>query len=113
MSVNDLSGVGRPLAKAVDAIRATVGALYEPKRIRRRAMAEADSTIIAAEAQAAKTAILDRADRRLEEERIRHQMNLEAIVSYAVEMAENRTVTSSIDPDWVFYFLEEGKNVSD
>ncbi len=90
-----------------------------PRRIRSRAKAEADATVIRAGADAAADAIRRRASRRLDEEDIRHQANLEGVAERAVAALPGAvaahpasTGVDSVDDDWLDIFFASAKGFS-
>ena len=112
-----------PVSKLIDHVAGLVGAIDEPKRIRRVAAAEADATRIQAEAQveAAKTRALGilaidelavRAHRRVDSRELRRQKNIEAIVVGAAHQLPNPVSTAPVDEDWLYQFLDECQDVS-
>jgi hypothetical protein len=47
-AISDLAGLSEPFCKLIEATRAGLGVMYEPRRIRNRALAERDASIIKA-----------------------------------------------------------------
>ena len=110
--IKDLSGLGEPAGKLIDAFRAVSATLFLPSHIRRVAKAKAESAILIAEGEAAATEIAARTRRRIEADDVRHQANLEAIAERASHHLPAKLPSASVDPDWVFHFRDEAKNTS-
>src|SRR5437867_3453461 len=107
MDIKDLTGLSKPLEKAVDAIRAAVGTWYEPTRIRREARAKADALAIYAEGEMKNADKLRRAAGRIAAVEARRQTNIEAIADRTLGEIPERVSTAPVDPDWVSLFFEE------
>lgn len=87
--------------------------IYEPTAIRRRARAEADSTVIRATAEAEAAEILDRARARIAAREVRRQRNLEAIVTKAIPQLPETGSGAPLDEDWVAEFANASQDTSD
>jgi len=112
-SLLDLRDLSKPACKLIDAVSGAVGILYEPTRIRRRAKAEADATLIAAKAGVTVDDIQLRAKARVKNKERRRQQNIESVVSQAVTFLPESVSAERVDDDWVFQFFEHSQDVSD
>jgi len=102
--------------KVVDAVRDYVGVRYEPTRIRRKALAEADAAIILANGDVRAQQVRAHALARLEFRETRRQDNIEGIVRGAIEAAPGPSTVAdaaAIDPDWTAEFFDQCQDVSD
>jgi hypothetical protein len=111
-SLKDLSALSEPACKLIDAVSQCIGTLYEPTRIRRKAKAEADATLILAGADAKRQALLKRAAHRLAIQEVHRQKNIESIISHAVKSLPETVSRDPVEPDWVSRFFDECKDVS-
>lgn len=111
-SLIDLSALSEPACKLIDAVSQCIGTLYEPRRIRRKAKAEADASLILAEADAERQALLKRAAHRLAIQEVRRQNNIESIINQAVKSLPDTVSSEPVDPDWISRFFDECKDVS-
>jgi len=109
-SIIDPRTLSKPLSKLIDAIRSGVGVLYEPRRIRRRAEAEAKIVLFKADLECRDLA--ERAARRLGFQELRRQQNIDAIVEGAAEALPQTVSAEPVDPDWVSRFFQECQDVS-
>ncbi len=112
ISVEDVAGVAAPATRLIDAISNATGVLYEPTRIRRKARAERDAQIIAAEARVQITEIERRGLERLAREEGHKQKNIESIIYKAISDIDNQSKPENVDPDWFMHFMDNAKKVS-
>lgn len=111
-SLIDLSALSKPACKLIEAVCQCVGTLYEPTRIRRKAEAEADASLVLAEADVERQALLKRAAHRLAIQEVRRQTNIERIINQAVESLPQTVSSEPVDPDWVSRFFDDCKDVT-
>jgi len=111
--MNDLTGLGELGGKLIDAIRSTTGVLFEPRRIRRKARAEADAILILADAEVSDAELKARAWQRIKNREIRRQRNIEAIAQKAYEALPDKGSAAPVDEDWIHLFLGNCADVSD
>jgi hypothetical protein len=97
----------------VEKVAAGFGVLYEPKRIRKKAKADADAMVTLAKAKSKVTQIEKRAIQRLLAEGQRNQENMESILAQAVPQIEENARPDEIDDDWLTNFFEKAKLTSD
>lgn len=72
-----------PISKLIETVGNGVGILYEPKRIRKKALAEAEALKISTEGRLQAQELEARAQIRLDYLELRRQKNIEAIVGQA------------------------------
>ena len=112
MSVNDVTGLSRPVTKLIEVVASATGVLYEPTRIRRKAKAEHDAGIIAAQAHVEITEIERRGLERLIREEGCKQQNIESIMEKAIPDISEDARPENVDPDWLMIFMDRAKMVS-
>lgn len=111
-SLIDLKALSEPVCKLIDAISNTIGVLYEPTRIRRKAIAESDSLVIMAKAESDALAI--RAARRISTQETRRQENIEGIVDKSISYLDNNDIADGValDADWLSFYFDKCQDVS-
>jgi hypothetical protein len=112
-SLIDLSALSEPACKLIEAVSQCIGTLYEPRRIRKKAKAKADATLILAKADAERQALLNRAAYRLAIQEVRRQQNIENIIKIAASSLPEKVSEEPVDPDWISRFFDECKDVSE
>ncbi len=112
ISLFDLRGLSKPVSKLIDAVSQCFGTLYEPRKIRRKAKAEADAKLLLTKADIECQRLLKRAGQRLAFQEVRRQANIERIVELAAKSLPENVSEEPIDPDWVSRFFDECKDVS-
>ena len=114
LTVKDLVGLSEPACKLIDAIRATTGVLFEPTRIRRKAKAEADATILEVKTTLETQELERRASERVKAREIRRQANLDEIVDGATRhLPPNSETRGALTEDWVCEFMNHCQDISD
>ncbi|SFE90776.1 Protein of unknown function [Dyella marensis] len=84
-----------------------------PTQMKRIARAEAETALIAAQAQIEINDLQRRAALRWVAEETRKQVNIEAITEKAIEQLDDGADPSNIEDDWIANFFEKSKIVSD
>ena len=112
---------GKPLAKLIEVISKGLGTLYEPRKIRQNAKAEAEAIRIIAEAKAealinTNPLILEQYIR-LEKLRLTKEFtelnNIDEVVGKASQELLGKSVSDDkIDMDWANHFFESVKQIS-
>src|SRR5690348_8760743 len=110
-SLSELKGLTEPVNKLIETVSGAVGIVYEPTRIRRKAKAEADAAVIAANAQVQVAEIQRRADKRLRDQELRRQKNIEAITRQAIKVLPETVSSEEVDEDWVAQFFDHCQDV--
>ena len=116
MSDNPLANVGdlaKPFDTLVKKIAKGVGTLYEPRRIRNIAEAEAEASKIKAESEIEITDLHRRAEQRRIEEEAKHQKNMEDITAKAAPHLNEDANPDAMDDDWVANLFDKCRIVSD
>lgn len=103
----------KPVTILIEKISNGVGILYEPSRIKRKAIAEGEAKIILAEAQIKASSIEKRAIERLVKEEVKKQENIESVISRALPDVSTTATPENIEDDWLFNFFDKSKIVSD
>lgn len=114
MSAGNILNVGdlaKPLVKLIESVRAAVGTLFEPVRIRRKAKAGADAAIILAKGRAKASDIEHRAAERLRCQEQRRQENIENITLKARDALPGVVSDKPVDPDWVHRFFASCQDI--
>ena len=110
INFGDLS---KPITALIEKIASGAGVLYEPTRIKRKALAEAEAKKIHALADTEIQDIQKRAlERFLREETIKQQ-NIENITEKTFEKLKDNAKPEEIENDWISNFFDKIKFVSD
>ena len=112
---------GKPLEKLIDTVRSGIGTLYNPYRIRNEGKAEADRSIMLAEANAKVALIEDeanaelarRAMQRLMFQEMNKQKNIESIADNSVQYLGESVSDAPVDEGWNINFFGKAQNVTD
>ena len=112
-SLINLSGLTRPATVFVEKVSGAIGALWEPRQIRRVAQAKADVAITQAQTEIEVTEIQRRAAARFVEEETRRQTNMENIVAKAIDQIGPNAQAENMDDDWIGNFFDKCRNFSD
>ncbi|EHR0229221.1 DUF2806 domain-containing protein [Vibrio parahaemolyticus] len=102
-----------PATKLIEKISNAIGVLYEPTRTIRMAKAEAKSDKIRALSKLELSEIEQRAVVRVINEETKAQENIESITVKAAKAVSENSQPESIDDDWLSFFFEKCKRVSD
>ncbi len=116
MSDNPLANVGnlgKPFDTLVKKIAKGVGTLYEPRRIKNVAKAEAEAEKIKTASQIEITDLHRRAEQRRIEEEAKHQKNMEDITAKAAPHLNEDANPDAMDDDWVANLFDKCRIVSD
>ncbi len=116
MSNNSLINLGelsKPVTVLIEKISDAVGILYEPRRIKNVANAEAKAEKIRTEADIEKTDLQRRAERRRLEEEARNQKNMEDITAQAAPHINEDANPEGMNDDWIANLFNKCRIVSD
>ena len=97
----------------IEKISDAVGILYEPRRIRKAAEAEAYAAIIKAQTEIEITDLQQRAEYRRFVEDMRHQKHMEDIITQAIPHVDENAAPENMDNDWITNLFEKCRIVSD
>lgn len=112
-SLINIGELSKPATVLIEKISSAVGTLYAPRHVRRMGDAQAYADKVAAETQLTISEIERRGIERLVKEEGRKQQNIENISSIAIEYLEDEASPEKIDDDWMVYFFEKARIVSD
>lgn len=113
VSAEDIAGFSKPCIALIDKISEAVGGLCRPWQMVRVAKAEAEVAVIKAHQELQVTDIKTRAMLRFEEEQVQYQRNMEEIVKKALPQVKEAAQPERIDKDWLTYFFDKSRLVSD
>ncbi|MFC2185782.1 DUF2806 domain-containing protein [Fulvivirgaceae bacterium LMO-SS25] len=111
---------GKPIEKLIDTVSKGIGILYEPKRIKKIADAEAYRVEKLEEAKAkglilkadAEIEIIERAKERFAHREINRQINLENIVEKSTKHLGETVSEQPVDEDWRTRFFNKAQDVT-
>lgn len=115
---NDISLVNtgkfaKPVNTLIEKTSNAIGILYEPRRIRKEALAEADAAKTKALSNLEIAGIEKRALTRLVTEEIKKQENIETIMEKSFENIKEDAKPENIEDDWISNFFDKCKLISD
>lgn len=109
----NIGDLAKPADTLVNKIAAAIGILYEPKRIVRKARAEAEAEKIKALAEIEISGIRQRALVRFVNEETKKQMNIKQVITKAIPEVTGEAKPEEIENDWIVNFFDKSKLVSD
>lgn len=112
INIKDLAGLSEPTTKLIEAVSSGTGILYEPRRIIRKAKAEAKAAIIKAETGLDILEIEARITTRRDYLESRRQKNIDAIIGEAIKQLPETVSEEKADEDWVVHFFNHCQDVS-
>ncbi len=112
-SIINLGELANPATVLIEKVSNAVGVLYEPRRIRKKAEAEAEAEKIRALAGIELTEIQQRGIERLVRQEARKQENIENITAQAAKELPPNAKTEDLEEDWVAHFFDRCEKVSD
>lgn len=111
-SLIDIGELSKPATVLIEKVSSAIGILYEPRRIRREAEAQADAALISAESRIQIGELERRALTRFVVEQTREQKNIEDITTKALPNLEAGSDPSGMDEDWISDFFSKCRRVS-
>jgi len=125
--INIDTGIGeyaKPLNTFINKVSKGIGIAWKPTQIRREAKAQAEASLIAANAQAEAIHIITvknieltdlqyRASQRLLTEETRRQENMETIADQALPLLQENCNPNAIEDDWIVNFFDKCRITSD
>lgn len=112
-SIINLGDLSKPATVLIEKVCSAVGVLYEPRRIIKKAEAEAEAEKIRAIASIELTEIQQRGMNRLLYQEGRKQENIENITAQAAKMLPPTAKTEDLEEDWIAHFFDKCEKVSD
>ncbi len=112
-SLLNIGDLAKPVTTLIEKIADATGVLYEPRRIRKRAKAEAEAELIKAETQIEITSLQRRALSRFVQEEGKKQENIEDIIEEAIPLLNENSTPENIQDDWMANFFDKCRIVSD
>ncbi|HEX6899785.1 MAG TPA: DUF2806 domain-containing protein [Thermoanaerobaculia bacterium] len=100
-----------PLSKLIETVGNGIGILYEPRRILKKAKAEAEALKISTEGKLQVQEIEARTQARLHYIELRRQKNIEEIVRQAADQMPKDVSGQPVDQDWVADFFGHCQDV--
>lgn len=111
-SIINLGDLAKPATVLIEKVSNAVGVLYEPRRIKKKAAAEAAAEKIKTLADIELSGIQQRGLERLIHQEARKQENIERITAKAaVELPPNAR-TEDLEEDWIAHFFDRCEKVS-
>ncbi|EPC4056252.1 DUF2806 domain-containing protein [Vibrio parahaemolyticus] len=117
MTKNEISAISlgelsQPVTKLIESVQCAIGTLYEPRKIRKIAKANADASVIEAKARVEVSDIEARALARLNHKEIVRQQNIESIIDMSLDNLPDSVSEELIDEEWLLNFFDSCQNIS-
>lgn len=112
-SLINFGDISKPVTVLIEKVSNAVGVLYEPRRIKKHAEAEAEADKIKALAAIELNEIQQRAIDRFVHQEVRKQENIEAITAQAAASLGEDAKVQELEEDWVAHFFKHCDTVSD
>lgn len=112
-SLINLGDISKPADTLIKKVSKAVGGIFEPYQIKRIAKAEAEASVIKAQAEIQITDLHRRAMHRFIEEEANKQKNIEDITNQAIPFLEEKADAEKMNDDWVTNFFDKSRIVSD
>lgn len=112
-SLINLGDLSKSATVLIEKISDAIGTLYETTHIKRVAKAEVEAEKIRTIGNIETTEIQQRAISRLIQEEGKKQENIESIAAQATTRLEEDAKPENVENDWISYFFEKCRNVSD
>ena len=103
----------KPATVLIERVAEAVGVLYEPKRIVKKAEAEAQASRILALIKSKEGSVSERAVKRMVAEEVKKQINMEKILEDSLGYLSPDARPDEIDDDWLTNFFNHARNSSD
>ncbi|NVJ54127.1 MAG: DUF2806 domain-containing protein [Campylobacteraceae bacterium] len=113
VSLVDVGKLSKPATVLVEKISNAIGIVYEPRRIKQKAIAEAEASKTKALMDLEIEDIQKRALNRLVTEEIKKQENIESITEKSFSSLEDNATPEDIEDDWLSNFFDKCKLISD
>jgi hypothetical protein len=109
----NLGDVSKPATVLIEKISDAIGGIAKPWQVKRVAKAEAEADLIHAQAKIKISDMEQRALTRMVHEEGKKQENIESITAKAIPQLSNESKPEQIESDWLTYFFDRGRLVSD
>lgn len=113
VSLVDVGKLSKPATVLVEKISSAIGILYEPTRIKKKAIADAEVSKTKALMDLEIDDIQKRALHRLVSEEIKKQENIESITEKSFSSLNEDAKPEDIEDDWISNFFDKCKLISD
>jgi len=111
-SLINIGELSKPATVLIEKVSAAIGVLYEPRRIRKEAEANADAALIEAESRITIGDLERRALTRFVVEQTREQKNIEDITTKALPNLDPGSDPSKMNEDWISDLFSKCRRVS-
>jgi len=112
-SLVDVGKLTKPATVLIEKISSAIGVMYEPRRIKNKALAEAEASKTKVLADLEIEDIQKRALTRLVSEEIKKQENIEKITEKSFDSICDDATPEKIEDDWISNFFDKCKLISD
>lgn len=112
-SLVDVGKLTKPATVLIEKISSAIGVMYEPRRIKNKALAEAEASKTKALSDLEIEDIQKRALMRLVSEEIKKQENIEKITEKSFDSIRDDATPEKIEDDWISNFFDKCKLISD
>ncbi|WFO51380.1 DUF2806 domain-containing protein [Aeromonas veronii] len=112
-SVINFGDLSKPATVLIEKISGAIGVIYEPTKIKRMAKAEVEANKIRVLGDIEISEVQQRALSRFVHEEGKKQENIESITYQATAFLDNSADPMAVDNDWISYFFEKCRNISD
>lgn len=112
-SLINLGELSKPINTLVEKISSAAGILYEPTRIKRKALADAEAKKTQAIVDLEISDLQKRAMHRFLQEETIKQENIESIVEKSFDKINDTAEPENIEDDWIANFFDKSKFISD
>lgn len=111
-TIKAIGQLATPANTFIEKISGAIGILYEPKRIVRKAVAEAQAAEIKAISDMKIGELQKRTMHRLLSEEIKNQHNIESVIEKTLPQIESSAKIDSMSDDWIVAFFNKVKMIS-
>ena len=109
----NIGDLAQPVTKLIEKVADAAGVLYEPRKIKRLAKAQAEADLIKAKSDIEITDLQNRGLYRFVQEEGKKQENLEGVIEKTIPLLDTDAKPQEMDDDWVMNFFDKAKLISD
>ena len=113
ISLGNVGDLSKPVTVLIEKVANAVGVLYEPRRIKEKAKAEAEAQEILALEEVKVDELKYRTMHRLVHEELGKQNNMESIIGKAIPSVSDEAKPDKIEDDWIANFFDKCRLISD